>query len=62
MIKVTGKRNKQRIVPFTNTMKESLINYMAVRLGAFGDECGNHLFLTDKGEAIYNKLIYRVVT
>ncbi|MBN2742410.1 integrase/recombinase XerC [Breznakibacter xylanolyticus] len=62
VIRVTGKRNKQRIVPFTASMKASIIDYLLIRNSSFGSSVGKHLFLTDKGAPVYNKLIYRVVT
>lgn len=62
VIKVTGKRNKQRIIPFASKMHQSIVDYLLVRKQTFGEACGTHLFLTDKGAPIYNKLIYRVVT
>ena len=31
VIKVTGKRNKQRIIPFGNELKEDMMAYLAVR-------------------------------
>lgn len=61
VFKVLGKRNKQRIIPFTPALKASIVEYMEVRTQTFPNNNISQLFLTDKGEAIYNKLIYRVV-
>lgn len=61
-IKVLGKRNKERIIPFGNILAESLENFIKVRNAKFGDQNGSDsLFLTEKGLKIYQKLVYRVV-
>lgn len=60
-IKVTGKRNKQRIIPIGDGLAGSLRRYMEacpnVRL------CGGGapLFVTDKGERVYPHMVYRLV-
>ena len=59
-LKVTGKRNKQRIVPFGQELSETLQHYMAVR----DDEVSKQseaLFLNNRGERISPKLVYRIV-
>jgi integrase/recombinase XerC len=61
VLKVTGKRNKQRIIPFSNTTKAAIERYLEVRLSTFGSIPQSFFLLTDKGEPIYNKLVYRVV-
>jgi integrase/recombinase XerC len=59
-IKVTGKRNKQRIIPFSRSLKPQIDEYLKQKREEF-PESGDNLILTDKGEASYNKLIYRIV-
>ncbi len=59
-IKVKGKRNKQRLIPFGNHLKESLLNYIALKNAAFPVQ-NPSLFVTDKGEVLYPVFIYRVV-
>lgn len=60
-IKVTGKRNKQRIIPIGDGLAGSLRRYMEacpnVRL------CGGGapLFVTDKGQRVYPAWVYRLV-
>ena len=61
VIKVLGKRNKERIVPFNKNLKVSITEYIDVRNKTFPNKNILQLFLTNKGEPIYNKLIYRVV-
>jgi integrase/recombinase XerC len=62
-VRVTGKGNKQRIVPLNPTLVAVLENYIAFRKREFGPE-GNArpmLLVTDKGEPLYEKLVYRTV-
>ncbi len=60
-IKVTGKRNKQRLIPIGEGLAESLKRYMEAK-----DECScsstlNPLFVTNKGERVYPSWVYRLV-
>ena len=59
-LKVTGKRNKQRIVPFGAELGGQLKNYMAVRHEEFGETSGA-FFLSDKGERISGGQVYQIV-
>lgn len=60
VVKVTGKRNKDRLIPFPVEMSQVLKVYIQMRNALFPD-AGNILFLTSKGDPVYSKLIYRVV-
>jgi tyrosine recombinase XerC len=62
-VKVTGKGNKQRIVPLTRQSKESLQRYFRFRKELINN---NHnadqtVFLTDKGKRMYPQRIYSIV-
>jgi integrase/recombinase XerC len=59
-LKVTGKRNKQRIVPFGAELAETLKDYKAKRQEEFGETSGA-LFLSDKGERISGAQVYQIV-
>ena len=59
-LKVTGKRNKQRIVPFGAELAEQLKSYQTVRREKFGETCGA-MFLSDKGERISGEQVYQIV-
>ena len=59
-LKVTGKRNKQRIVPFGAELAEQLKSYQAVRQEKFGETC-DAMFLSDKGERISGEQVYQIV-
>jgi integrase/recombinase XerC len=60
IVKVLGKRNKERLIPFPSEIKVDIVNYIGLRNELFGDS-NSYLFVTDKGEQVYEKLIYRVV-
>lgn len=59
-VRVTGKGNKQRVVPLNPTLVVVLEKYQARRAHEFGPVPGP-LLLTDKGEPLYEKLVYRTV-
>ena len=58
-IKVTGKRNKQRIIPYPKTLNNLLKEYLIKKEEINTDS--EHMFLTNSGKQIYPKLVYRVV-
>lgn len=60
LIKVTGKRNKERIIPYPAEVGNDIGAYLVCRNELFGD-AGSWLFLTEKGEQVYDKLLYRIV-
>jgi integrase/recombinase XerC len=61
LIKVIGKGNKERIIPFPRSLKTLIEDYRLIKTETFGSAKGI-LILTDKGAPAYEKLIYRVVT
>ena len=58
-LKVLGKRNKERIIPFGIELKACLKSYIDERNKVAVDN--DSLFVTDKGEPVYDKLVYRLV-
>lgn len=60
-VKVLGKRNKERIIPFTNRLGKLITEYLEARKKYFEGDSGI-LFMTGKGKPIYQKLVYRIVT
>lgn len=60
LIKVLGKRNKERIVPYPRSLNQLIEEYKSERTRLFGSTA-EVLFLTEKGKPVYEKLIYRVV-
>lgn len=60
-IKVLGKRNKERIVPITQELKKLIEDYSAEKKK--NNLVDNEfLFITDSGDKLYPKLVYRIVT
>jgi len=57
--KVLGKRSKERIVPLLGETTDLLTRYMNAR--NLIETTNSKLFVTDKGEEIYPKLVYRIV-
>ena len=55
VVKVLGKRNKERIIPLSNKTQEQL------QLFIEKNNIDNYLFTNQKGEKLYTKLVYRVV-
>jgi integrase/recombinase XerC len=61
-IKVLGKRNKERIVPFGNKMSELLTSYMENLQKKFNEGTkNNYIFVTANGDQLYPKAVYRIV-
>lgn len=61
LVKVLGKRNKERITPYPRSLGILIEQYKAERTRLFGYPVAC-FFLTTKGKPVYEKLIYRVVT
>jgi integrase/recombinase XerC len=60
-VKVTGKRNKQRIIPLTGPFIKRLDDYVRLRNGITMTDNENWLFVTEKGNKIYDKCVYNIV-
>ena len=60
-LKVTGKRNKQRIIPFGEELSLVLSRYMAVRDEQVVRKAEGALFLNDKGERMTGDQVYVIV-
>lgn len=59
-IKVTGKRNKQRLIPFGEELKEDLQAYLSVRDETVSGPC-EALFVRKNGKALYSEMVYLLV-
>ena len=58
-IKVLGKRNKERVIPFSNGLKVVILDYMKAKEGLITK---NGFFLiTNKGEKVYPEFVYRII-
>jgi integrase/recombinase XerC len=61
-IKVLGKRNIERMIPYSSHLKiiiEKYLNFKKVEFNA--EESRSWFFITASGKKIYQKLVYRVV-
>jgi integrase/recombinase XerC len=62
LLKVTGKRNKQRIIPLIDSFSPRLEQYLEIRNSSFDPKADGWFFLTDSGNRLYDKFVYNVVT
>lgn len=61
-IKVLGKRNKERLVPFTAVLKRDVLRYLDLRKQETGGYAHNDfLFITQSGKKLYPVMVYRIV-
>jgi len=58
-LKVLGKRNKERLIPFGSQLKNAFKNYIQAKGEQDNDE--EFLFVTKEGKKLYEKLVYRLV-
>ena len=60
LIKVLGKRQKERIIPYPRSINNLFFQYIELRNETIGF-APERLLVTEKGKPVYEKLIYRVV-
>ncbi|MBP3845037.1 MAG: tyrosine recombinase XerC [Prevotella sp.] len=60
-LKVTGKRNKQRVIPFGEEMAAELQHYIVARNAQFENRMEDALFLSDKGRRVTPEQVYLTV-
>lgn len=60
LVKVMGKRQKERVIPYPRSINRLLNQYIEIRNREIGSNTP-FLLVTEKGEPVYEKLIYRVV-
>jgi integrase/recombinase XerC len=61
-LKVTGKRNKQRIIPLVKSFVVRLNEYISIRDAEIGSGNNGWFFVTDKGNKLYDKYVYNTVS
>lgn len=61
LIRVTGKRNKQRLIPFSSSTKKKLEEYLDLRNKEVEKQT-DYFFVTKDGMQLYPMLVYRVVS
>ena len=60
LLKVTGKRNKQRLIPFADRLKEMILYYINVRDKEVGDNCFS-FFVRKDGRTVSSAIVYYIV-
>lgn len=60
LLKVTGKRNKQRLIPFGDELKGEMLKYMNIRNEAVLKRSGA-FFIREDGQRLYGGLVYNIV-
>jgi integrase/recombinase XerC len=60
-VKVTGKRNKQRIIPLVKPFTKNLDTYINMRDSYLDRRKEDWFFITDKGNKLYDKFVYNIV-
>ncbi len=59
-LRVTGKRNKQRLIPFSDSTRQKLSEYIAARDAEIENKSA-FLFVKKNGEPLYPGLVYKIV-
>jgi integrase/recombinase XerC len=60
-IKVLGKRNKERLIPFSNSLRKNISEYRKLRSELSVGYDVKYFFITEKGKKVYQKLVYRLI-
>ncbi|MBM3403459.1 MAG: integrase [Bacteroidetes bacterium] len=60
-LKVLGKRNKERIIPFGNRLASLIRNYIEEKKKSVSGEESKWLLVTAKSKQLYSKLVFRIV-
>jgi integrase/recombinase XerC len=60
-LRVLGKRNKERVIPFSNNLVSMIDEYVKMRNRDVGKREHGFLFVTDTGNQLYPVLVNRVV-
>jgi integrase/recombinase XerC len=60
-VKVSGKRGKERIIPLNEELLQALERYLIIRKEVVESKTTDRLLVTEKGEPVYDKLVYRIV-
>jgi len=60
-VKVLGKRNKERVIPFPVSLAEEARKYMRLKTEYLSENFSTFLIVTNEGHKAYPMMIYRVV-
>ncbi|MGK0295821.1 MAG: integrase/recombinase XerC, partial [Ulvibacter sp.] len=61
IMKVLGKRNKERIIPLLPSVITTIEKYLILRNEQAPIKDGSWFFLSNKGDKIYETLVYRII-
>ena len=61
VIKVLGKRNKERLIPVLPMIREKIVEYIKLRQAIEKESETNYFFVTDKGRKLNNSFVYRLI-
>ena len=61
LLKVLGKRNKERLIPLINVVKDRFKVYLKLREELETIKDNEYIFLTARGTKIYDTLVYRII-
>jgi integrase/recombinase XerC len=59
IIRVLGKRNKERLIPLLDSVRPGMEDYLSERSAI--DSAGEWFFITAKGNKLYDKFVYNIV-
>jgi integrase/recombinase XerC len=60
-MKVLGKRNKERVIPFPKSIVSIYKNYLRIRNKEVEMKSHGYVFVTDNGDPCYPMMVYRIV-
>lgn len=60
LLRVTGKRNKQRLIPFGNRLKDGISEYLQLRNENVNSETES-FFVRKNGKRLYPQMVYKIV-
>ena len=61
VLKVLGKRNKERYIPLIYSVKETAAKYLEFRSEGEGSANSDYLFLSSRGDKFYESFVYRLI-
>lgn len=61
VLKVLGKRNKERYIPLISSLCTTALKYLECRSRGIALTGSEYLFLTAEGEKIYESFVYRII-
>lgn len=61
VLKVLGKRNKERYLPLLPSVKETITKYLQMKEMSAGSAKNNYLFIGDNGDKLTETFVYRII-